>query len=93
MDNDQIMYLEGDVYGPWETIVTMMALPPLYPVESMSPLHQIKKIKKPLSCIIFSQNGGCDRSKKREKNSSPEFRSYLAQGRKIRKKSQKNSKN
>ena len=47
---------------------------------------KIEKIKKPLSGIIFSQNG---MPRKREKNFSPDFRSYLTRARKLKKNSKK----
>ena len=52
---------------------------------------KIAKKKKPLSGIIFSQNG-MRQARKREKKFSPEFRSYSTRGRKFRKRQQKNSK-
>ena len=51
---------------------------------------KIEKIKKPLSDIIFSQNGTSLAEKEKKKNFTPEFRSYSTQARKFRKKEQKN---
>ena len=45
-----------------------------------------KKITKPLSDIIFSQNGNEIGRKGGKKSFSPEFRSYLTRARKFRKK-------
>ena len=39
---------------------------------------------------LFLAKTGCDRPRKREKNFTPEFRSYLTQARKFQKKVQKN---
>ena len=44
---------------------------------------KLKKIKKPLPGIIFSQNWDEIGREIGEKNFSPEFRSYLARGRKF----------
>ena len=55
---------------------------------------KLKKLKKkPLSDIIFCQNGMKQAEKKKKKNFTFEFRSYLTQARKFRKKQQKNLKN
>ena len=45
-----------------------------------------QKIKKPLSGIIFTQNGMRLAEKERKKKFSPEFRSYSTRARKFRKK-------
>ena len=50
---------------------------------------KIEKFKKPLSDIIFSQNG-IRQAEKEKKNFTPEFRSYSTEARKFRKKQQKN---
>ena len=49
---------------------------------------KFKKLKN-LFPALFLAKTGCDRPRKREKNFSPEFRSYSAQGRKFRKKKAK----
>ena len=51
----------------------------------------LKKIKKPLSDIIFSQNRMRQAKKEKKKKFSPEFRLYSTPVRKFRKKLQKNS--
>ena len=54
-----------------------------------------KKLKKLKNLIptLFLAKTGWDRPRKREKNFTPEFRSYSTQARKFQKKEQKNWKN
>ena len=46
---------------------------------------KVKKLKNPFPAFFLAKTG-IDKPKKRKKNFSPEFRSYLARGRKFRKK-------
>ena len=50
----------------------------------------LKKLKKPLSDIIFCQNGMKQAEKEKKKNFTSDFGSYSTEARKFRKKKQKN---